>query len=96
MAAGKRKDQVMQPDDSRPVQEAIEQPSVSHEVTFLLNPLPKSGGKQDDKDTKIEKLKDKKVKKDALYTFHSQQVYAETNSLQKGICHDLQMLHVAV
>ena len=38
----------MQPDDSRPVELSLVQYSTSHEVTFLLNPLPKSSGKQDE------------------------------------------------
>ena len=56
----------MQPDDSRPVELALEHYNVSHEVTFLLNPLPKSGGKQDDKDGKGDKIKGDKVKKGAF------------------------------
>ena len=60
----------MQPDDSRPVELSLEHYSTSHEVTFLLNPLPKSSGKQDDRDPKDPKIKlkvDPKVKKGAFY-----------------------------
>ena len=59
----------MQPDDSRPVELSLVQYSTSHEVTFLLNPLPKSSGKQDDRDPKDPKIKlkgDPKVKKGAF------------------------------
>ena len=52
-----------QPDNSKSVELALENCSTSHEVTFLLNSLPKTGGKQDDKDSKSEKLKENKVKK---------------------------------